>query len=63
MTPQQVHPTHHLRTRDSGSYVCSRCQRYTDPRQPEGHGLYDAGLRQPCDQANPPSCRCHRHPA
>lgn len=61
MIPQQVHPTHRLRAATSGSYVCIRCQRYTDPRKPEGLGLYDQGLREPCDRAEPPACRCHRH--
>lgn len=61
MTPQQVHPTHQLQSRQPGSYVCTRCQRYTDPRRPEGFGVYDQGLREPCDQAGRKPCECHRH--
>lgn len=53
MSPRQVHPTHRLRAAHSNTYVCTRCQRYTDSRRPEGQGLYDSGLRVPCDHPEP----------
>lgn len=59
MTPAGIHPTHRVTGRNH-SLVCSRCQRYTSPQLPEGRGLYDAGLRQPCDRPQPMTCRCHK---
>ena len=60
MNARQVHPTHRLRATLSGTYVCTLCQRYTDPCHPEGHGLYDAGLLLPCDHAEREPRRRHQ---
>jgi len=57
--PEGIHPTHQVTSRGNGCFMCRDCYRYTSARLAEGLGIYDAGLRQPCDRARKPSCWCH----